>query len=393
MLLKFTDKDVTIQSDVVANDGFFFEQTIPYRIDNALGLELILETFGAFHYLFELDQATFGAEFEFIFKEKNGDNLIFESKTDLVNPTILTFEPASSDDENSFSREIAKNLDAFGTVSPQALAPVAPQQQIVLEDQNISVFWSLDTQKRNITSQFAAEGTDPDDVLMNGGILLNHSSGYALLDGFMVLKEPLFFSLAGQNITIERIALEDFDMTAPNLCPTEPNNGPRYQGSSPGLGDVTMLSSLLSTDGQGFQPNVYTVNVQFVFDGDGNSLSQDGIIAEHFPEASGFVFLYGVQLTDPDIPIYSVGLILDNGDLYVREFEQTVTEINRVKINLKNNFFHSGTPKPGDQQGLIEITDEIFAGGVTFAFDLPVTGLTVYRLFNPCNRYEVFLVQ
>ncbi len=393
MLLKFTDKDVTIQSDVVANDGFFFEQTIPYRIDNALGLELILETFGAFHYLFELDQATFGAEFEFIFKEKNGDNLIFESKTDLVNPTILTFEPASSDDENSFSREIAKNLDAFGTVSPQALAPVAPQQQIVLEDQNISVFWSLDTQKRNITSQFAAEGTDPDDVLMNGGILLNHSSGYALLDGFMVLKEPLFFSLAGQNITIERIALEDFDMTAPNLCPTEPNNGPRYQGSSPGLGDVTMLSSLLSTDGQGFQPNVYTVNVQFVFDGDGNSLSQDGIIAQNFPDATGFIFLYGVQLIDPDIPIYSVGLILGNGDIYVREFEQTVTEINQVKINLTNNYYHSGIPKPGDQQKMKEVTDEIFAGGITYAFDLPITGLTVYRLFNPCNRYEVFLVQ
>ena len=393
MLLEFTDKDVTIQSDVVGNDGFFFQQTIPYRIDNALGLELILETFGAFHYLFELDQASFGAEFEFIYKEKVGDNLIFESKTDLVNPTILTFEPASSGDEDSFSRDIAANLDAFSAVSPQALAPVAPQQQIVLEDQNISVFWSLDTEKRNLISQFAAEGTDPDDVLMNGGILLNHSSGYALLDGFMVLQEPLFFSLAGQNITIERIALEDFDMTAPNLCPTEPNNGPRYQGRSPGLGDVTMLSSLISTDGQGFQPNVYTVNVQFVFDGDGNSLSQNGIIAEHFPDASGFVFLYGVQLTDPDIPIYSVGLILDNGDLYVREFEQTVTEINRVKINLKNNFFHSGTPKPGDQQGLIEITGEIFAGGVTFAFDLPITGLTVYRLFNPCNRYEVFLVQ
>jgi len=393
MLLAFTDKDVTIQSDVVANDGFFFEQTIPYRIDNALGLELILETFGAFHYLFDLDQATFGAEFEFIFKEKDGDNLIFESKTDLSNPTILTFEPASSDDENSFSREIAANLDAFSTVSPQALVAVAPQQQIILEDRNISVFWSLDTQKRNITSQFAAEGTDIEDVLMNGGILLNHSSGYALLDGFMVLQEPLFFSLAGQNITIERIALEDFDMNAPNLCPTEPANGPRYQGRSPGAGDVTMLSSLLSTDGQGFQPNVYTVNVQFVFDGDGSSLSQDGIIAEHFPDASGFIFLYGVQLTNPDIPIYSVGLILGNGDIYVREFEQTVTEINRVKINLTNNFYHSGIPKPGDQQGLIEVTDEIFAGGITYAFDLPVTGLTVYRLFNPCNRYEVFLVQ
>ena len=382
MLLKFTDKEVTIQSDVVANDGFFFEQTIPYRIDNALGLELILETFGAFHYLFELDQATFGAEFEFIFKEKDGDNLIFESKTDLFNPTILTFEPASSGDEGSFSREIAKNLDAFSTVSPQVLVQVAPQQQIVLEDRNISVFWSLDTQKRNVSSQFAAEGTDIEDILMNGGILLNHNSGYALLDGFMVLQNPLVFSVAGQNISIDRIALEEFDMNAPNLCPTEPNNGPRYQGRSPGVGDVTMLSSLLSTDGQEFQPNVFTVNVQFVFDGDGNSLAQDGIIAEHFPDASGFIFLYGVQLIDPDIPIYSVGLILENGEIYVREFEQTVTEINRVKVNLINNFYHSGTPNPGDQAGLIAVTDEIFAGGITYAFDFPASGISVPSAAN-----------
>jgi hypothetical protein len=393
MLLEFGEKEVRIQSDVGANDGFFYDQTIPYRLDNALGLELILETYCVFSYLFEQNQATFGAEFEFIFKEKNGENLIFESKTDIVNPTILVFEPASSGDEDAFSREIAENLAAFNTVSPQALVPVSPKQQIVLEDLGLSVFWSLDPRTRSIVSQFAGQGTTIDEILNNGGILLNHSSGYALLDGFMVLTNPLFFSLGGRNVTLEQIALDNFDMGAPNLCPTAPDDGPRYRGRSPGIGDVTMLATLLSTDGQGFQENVYTVNAFFVFDGAGNSLLEDGVIGENFPDASGFIFLYGVQLINPEIPIYSVGLILENGDLYVREFEQTITEINRVKINLSNNYYHSGTPTPGDQQGLKEITDEIFAGGEVYSFDFPATGITVWRLFNPCNQYEVFLVE
>lgn len=393
ILMEFTDEEVTIKSDIGANDGLFYDQTIPYRLDSGLGLELILETYSVFAYLFEQDQATFGAEFEFIFQEKNGENLVFESKTDITNPTILVFEPAESGDESLFSREIAENLDAFSTVTPQALIPEAPQQQIVLEDRGISVFWSLDNQKRNIVSQFAAEGTTVGEILANGGILLNHSSGYTLLNDFMVLEEPLSFSLAGQSITIERIALVDFDMNAPNACPTQPNNGPRYRGTSPGNGDVSMVSTLLSSDGQGFQPDVYTVNVLFLFDDEGNSLSEDGIIAERFPEASGFVFLYGVELTNPDIPIYSAGIIFENGDIYVREFQQTTTEINRLEINFVNNFYHSGTPAPGDQQSLIAVTDEIFAGGITYAFEFPVTGISVFRLFNPCNQYEVFLVR
>ena len=392
VLLEFSDEEVRIRSDVGANDGFFYDQTIPYRLDSGLGLELILETYCVFSYLFEQDQGTFGAEFEFIFKSKDGENLLFESKTDVFNPTQLLFEPAGPNDENLFSREISENLDAFSTVAPKALTPEIPQQQIVFEDLGISVFWSLDNQKRNVVSQFAGEGTTVEEILANGGILLNHSSGYGIANGFMILEQPLQFSLGGQNITIDRIALSDFDMNAPNLCPTEPNNGPRYRGSAPGLGDVTMLSTLLSASGQGFQPDVYTVNVLFLFDGDGNSISEEGIIADRFPDASGFVFLYGVELTNPDIPIYSAGIIFENGDIFVREFEQTVTEINRVQVNFKNNFYHSGTPQPGDQQDLIAVTNEIFAGGTTYAFEFPISGLSVWRLFNPCNQYEVFLV-
>jgi len=393
ILMEFTESEVRLRSDIGANNGQFFDQTIPYRIDAALSLELIMETYCVFSYLFEQDQATFGAEFEFLFREKQGENLLFESKTDVGNRTQLVFEPANSDDENSFSRDIAANLDAFSTISPKALSEVPPQQQIVLEDLGVSVFWTLDNQKRTVVSQFAGEGTTLQEILTNGGILLNHSSGYSIADGFLELQEPLQFSLAGQGITLERIALTDFDMTAPNVCPTEPSNAPRYRGFTPGLGDVTMLSTLLSTDGQDFQPNVYTVNAFFIFDGDGNSLLDEGVIGDNFPDASGFVFLYGVELINPDIPIYSAGLIMEDGEIFVRAFEPTITEINRLEINFVNNFYHSGTPNPGDQQRLTEVTEEIFSGGVMYAFDLPVTGLTVHRLFNPCNQYEVFLVE
>ncbi len=392
ILMEFTDKEVRIRSDVGANDGVFYDQTIPYRLDAALGLELILETYCVFAFLFEQDQGTFGAEFEFVFKSKEGENLLFESKSDIFTPTQLLFEPAGPNDDDLFSREIAENLDAFSTVAPQALTPEIPQQQIVFEDLGISVFWALDNQKRTVVSQFAGQGTTVEEILENGGVLLTHSSGYGIANESMILETPLQFALGGQSITIDRITLSSFDMNAPNLCPTGPNNGPRYRGSAPGLGDVTMLSTLLSASGQGFQPDVYTVNVAFVFDESGNSISENGIIADLFPNATGFVFLYGVELADPEIPIFSTGLILDNGDIFVREFQPTFTEINRVQIEFTNNYYHSGTPSPGDQQNLMAVTDEIFAGDITYAFEFPISGLSVFRLFNPCNQYEVFLV-
>lgn len=112
MLLEFDDEgNVNIQSDVAANDGEFFDQTITYRIDNTSELELVMETFAVFHYLFELDQTTFGAEFEFTYVGKDGDNLRFESKKDLFDKTQLIFTPASADAESLFSRELSANLD------------------------------------------------------------------------------------------------------------------------------------------------------------------------------------------------------------------------------------------------------------------------------------------
>jgi hypothetical protein len=130
-----------------------------------------------------------------------------------------------------------------------------------------------------------------------------------------------------------------------------------------------------------------------VFNAAGESLLENGSIGQKFPTASGFIFLYGVPLIDPLIPIYSVGIIAEDGEIYVREFEPTSTAINLVKITLLDKYYYSATPPAGAEQNLKDITNEIFAGGEIYAFDLPVNGVTVFRLYNPCNKYEFFLVQ
>ena len=394
MLLEFdANGDVRIQSDVADNNGEFYDQTITYRIDNALGLELILETYGVFHYLFEQEQANFGAEFEFIFDEKVGDNLVFSSATDFGTPTILTFEPAAAGAASAFSREIAENLDAFSALTPQIFGGDPPVVQIILEDRNISVFLSIDLEKRTLFADIAGEGTTIEEVLANGRVNIGQNTTYSFRDGKLVLSEPVTFVAGGQQITIDEISLTDFEMTAPPLCSSGTEPGPAYRGRLSGISNITMVNSLYTSSGLGFQPNnAYTVNVTFVYDEEANSLAEGGIIEEKFPEAVAFAFLYGINPIDPNLPPYSIGLIMDDGSIYVRAFEPTTTEGNKVTIAFTEEFyFDDGSTGPEDD--LREITDLIFAGGEIYASDWPIDGLTVFRLFNPCNRYELFLVQ
>lgn len=394
ILMKFTpDGNVNIKSDVPDNNGEFFDHTISYRIDNALGLELILETYGVFHYLFELDQATFGGEFEFLFKKKEGDGLIFESISDTSNPTQLVFTPAGANDESEFARAITENLGKFNLDNPQIFGTINPTQQAILTDKNISIFWTIDLTKRNLTAEFAGIGTTRDEVLANSRITLNHFTKYTLSNGQLVLENPLSFNFNGQSNNISALTLSDFSLTGPDLCASGVNNTePKYFGQTSGLGTVSLVNSLLSNRGIEFTKTVYTVNALFIFDDQGNSLQETGSIAQKLPGTSGFVFFYGVQLNDPTIPIYSVGFIMDDGEIYVREYQPTTTAVNLVKISLLDQYYYSATPPAGTELALKEITDEIFAGGEFYAFDLPQNGIKVFRLYNPCNKYEFFLI-
>ncbi len=396
VLLQFNeDGTVHIQSDLSSNDGEFYDQTITYRIDNALSTELILESYAFFHFLFEQDQATFGAEFEFVFVEKQGENLVFESKSDAGAKSSLVFQPASSSDKNAFARELSENLDKFQGIGPSVMNVFAPVQQLYIENRDVSIFWSMDPIKRNISVDLAGVGSTVDEIFENEiGIFIFHETGYFLTNDKLVLNSALTFQLNGQSYEIKEIELTEFSMTGPSFCAIDPESTPRYDGQIPSLGPVYLQSSLFSSAGMGFQSNsVYTVNVFFVADSAGNSLSEEGIIADNYPDASGFAFLYGAELTNPDLPIYSTGIITDTG-LALRSFDSTETVGNKVDINLGNEYYISdSTATIEDTLKLNEFTDELYYGNEIYAFEYPIEGLVVYWLYNPCNKYEFLLVQ
>lgn len=397
ILMKFLPNgDVNIKSDVPDNNGEFFDQKITYRIDNALSLELILETYGVFHHLFELEQSTFGGEFEFEYKRKDGNNLIFESLSDFSFPTQLVFIPAGPNDENEFARSVAQGMVNFKVSNPQIFGVINPTQQIILNDRNISVFWTIDLDARNLTVEYAGIGVTRDEIIANNRVNINRFSTFTFANGSIVLEDPVTFSIAGNQINLQQVPLNNLTFTGPDLCVSNGNNvEPSFEGQSASLGSITLVNSWLSNRGIDFTPNVYSVNPLFIFNSDGESLLQDGSIGQLLPDVDGFLFLYGVDLAPPNdnLPTYSVGFIMKNGDFYLREYQPTSTEINLVKITLLDQYFYSATPPPGTEQALQDITNEIFSGGEIFAFDEPVDGFKLFRLFNPCNKYEFFLVQ
>ncbi len=397
ILMKFfPDGSVNIKSDVPDGNGEFYDHTITYRIDNALGLQLIFETFGVFHHLFELEQATFGAEFEFLYKRKEGDNLIFESLSDFNNPTILSFQPAGANDEGEFARGISENLIKFKLDNPQIFGTILPTQQIILHDRNISIFWTIDLDKRNLVAEFAGIGTTRDQVLANNRVNINQFSKFTYANGNLVLDEPFSFALNGQQNNIQQIPLSDFSFTGPELCASSiTTEGPLFTGQSQSLGSVTVVNSLLSNRGSDFVTGLYTVNAFFIFDEQTNSLQQTGIISQLLPGTSALIMVYGVSLIPPfeNIPMYSVGFIMENGEIYVREFQPTSTKVNLVQINLLNQYYYTATPPAGTEQSLMEITDELFQGGEFYAFNQLFQGIDLFWLFNPCNKYEFLLIE
>jgi hypothetical protein len=394
LLLDFsTNGEVNIRSDVANNDGEFFNHTITYRIDNALNLELIFDTYGVFHYLFEQNQSSFGAEFQFFYVGKDGNNLIFQSKSDLSLPTQIVFRPASGNEENSFAREVSANLNSF---------PGELTQQFQLIDQGISIFLNLNSAQRVVQVNTGAVGLTIQDIVANDiSTVIDQTVGYTLINGSIIFISPVEFVLDGRFYSIEQVFLNDYDPDGTaGFCSLSPVTLPQYAGGIPGLGDVNLIPTVFDPLGADFQPmpdQPYAVNIPFIFDGDGFSLANEGaIINERFPEATGFVFYYGNQTAGE--PEYAAGFFLDTesgeSEIFTREFlPTTTTDGNKVTIEFTNNFFHTGTPGPTDEADLTEITDLIFEGTELFAQDFPVQGLRVFILYNPCNNYQVYLVQ
>ena len=401
ILLNFnTDGTVTIQSDVSGTNTDFHEDTIPYRIDARLSLELILETYSVFHFLFEQRFSTFQAEFEFLYIDKFANNLVFLSKSDTGSEqTILTFTPAPANAEELLSGEIANNLNTFEKFSPQ-FQGATPAIQIAIPSENLSVFCNVDFLERTISADVVAEGATLNDVIANDNSEpIDQSSGYQIADEKIILASPISFSFAGNSYTISEIELTNFETTGEIYCASAAENSPVYSGNISGIGGCTIYKTLYEQFGTQFVPHSerpYTVNVIFIFDPQGASLALSGSINEHFPEASGFIFNYG--LDDTEEPAYALGLSVPDengvGQRYMREFEMTSTTGNQIQINLLDDYYFSGTTQPNDMANLEAITNEIVGDGNFYAsgLDFDDDNLQIFRLFNPCSGYEVYLV-
>ncbi|WP_176214647.1 DUF4302 domain-containing protein [Reichenbachiella faecimaris] len=421
ILLNFNDDGtVRIQSDVPGDNDYFYDQTVSYRIDTRLSLELVFETYAVLHYLFEQNQSTFGAEFEFYYVDKEGDNLRFASKSDNDGEqTVISLEPAGADASDVFSRELAENLLAYDTISSLFIGPM---QQIALTDRNVSIFWSMNLVERSVTIRNLAEGVTTSDIsATNNTLELEHESGYGFFDGKLVLTEPLETTFMGAAFNFSEMTLSTFSETGEILCTGGTANSPVYTGSSTGLGSATMYKTLYDVKGTEFQPmedSPYSVNVFFVADADGISMSRAGSINDYFPTATGFAFNYG--FIDSDSAYYAcsadslvqpenaVGLYYEdeNGNLRLglRKFDVVSAVDNKVEIQFTTSTDPLDDYYPCDltneeRTNLAAITDEIFGTGggeIHAAYDFfrsSGSDLDVFTLYNACNNYEFLLVQ
>lgn len=393
---------VVVKSDLADNHGEFFEQTLEYRVDAASGLELVLETYGLFHYLFEQDDASFGAEFEFVFERKDGNNLVFESKTDNIDPTELLFEPAISGGADALSPTLSANLNLFDCNNARILGQGPCVQHIMFNDRDMSLFWSINVARRQIEVDLVGAGTTLDEILANtDNVTINHTTGYFFENGNLVLSEPFTFTLRGEEVTISSITPNTLSLDGDPVCSLGGDATPIMSGTVGGLGSVTIVRSMFDSEGIGFQPKAesnYNVNPIFIFSQNPvMSLLQTGSIFERIPSTVAFILNYGFDSEDQ--PANAIGFIIEDANrdqtTYLREFEMTTTVGNRIQLTLTDDVYISGVSNDEDRQSVMEITEEILGNGEIFASLVPLDGqdITVFRLMNPCNGYEFFLVQ
>ncbi len=404
MLLNFNeDGSVRVQTDLSANEGEFYDQTITYRIDNALNLELIFDTYGAFHYLFELDQALFGAEFEFLYEGKDGDNLFFTSKSDINSPSTITLVPAGPGEASKLSYELAENINQFGGYIPDinyGAGVPSLGQRLYIVNENISIFWELDIPRRTINATRAGQGATIEEVFSSNPVDLNHFVGFTYQNGEIVLDEPISFTYSGSEYSISSISLVQLSPGGHEFCEGSGNVTPFYSGSIDGLGSIQLFQSPYNRNGEAFEVQEfvpYSINALFLFNAENESLLEDGSLATLFPDASGFILSYGYDNPDSEILPYSVGFTTEDEDgnsaIYMRNFEPTATIGNKATINLLDEYNFDTDSLPDVRIRLDQITDELFEGNEVFAYYGTIQGLEIITLYNPCNDYELLVVK
>ena len=387
ILLKFDNAgNLKIKSDIVAGEDTFFDADITYRIDNGIGTELIFETYSVFHLL----QEQLGGEFEFLFLEKSNNNLIFQSKTDGGNPTILTFEPAGEFDENLLSGEITNNLRKTIIQDPRLVGSNI-YYQLYLVDRDISVFMTIDLDARSVKVLNAGVGQTITEIVSNDQTVdIGHVTNYSTVGENIVFDTGASFDLNGQSVLISEFQIANAQESLESYCSGQDVTKISFTGS---IGNESIIfSSSLFSASTTFVPindSPYSGNNFNLIDGMDESL-EDEILAA-FPDLVVLQFYF-----DYSQSINAFGFVTVDSNVltgfYLREFLTLTAEGNKLKIVLGDALYGRDTPTPTAEQlkVLFDLTDLLFSGGEIYALEFASTE-GFYELYNPCTQYKLFL--
>ncbi len=393
-----TDGTVRIQSDVAANNGEFRDHVVTYRVDIAQGTELIMETYGVFHYLFELEQNTFGAEFEFIFVGETGNTLGFVSKTDagfsLSDVSTIVFEPAAASDVNLITED-AVNFLRQGVFRRDNLGGTGGighfNFSIPANNHTFSATFDLD--RRKVKFIGIAEGSDEASIVATNNVkTLDLESTFSLANESVVLEQPQTITFGGSTYQINQIPIGNFSTSQASFCAGQQETITNLSGTA-GFGDFTASSSLFQSSNS-FQPapnDVYGINPFFIYNEQDSSIFED--IEAVFPGAVAFQWYYNLDLADS--VLNAVGWVtldeFNNADFYLRGFDVVQTgNLLQMTFNGKD-LITNDNATPEELAGLDQLTDRIFSGGSVYVLEIVNQG-GLFEFYNPCNQYKGFLL-
>ena len=382
VLMKFDDdNNVVIKSDLGRNNGEFFEQTVTYRIDAALGLELIIENYSFFSYLFEQIDATLLAEFEFIYESKTpAGELVFKSKTDPSDPTILLFEEAGANDESLLGTDLSTNLNTMSS----DINRITAAYKLTYTNKDLILYLSLDELRRTISINTSSKKTNTSSIKA-----INFSSPYTIKGDSIVFDETLSGTFVGTNIKLKGIKFDDLNISSLDAC-GQPITTHAYDGVTSNNDIVVLESTLLDVNGKSFASNTFMyAPLEYIFD---HGYRASAAIAEDLEGAGSMQLYYKLRLND-GTDLYGIGFFLQNSDgsrsFVLKEFTPVLTDNNLV-FNFKPGFriFENQTPD-ADINNIMIYLDLLTQGNQTYVYKY-ADG--IFEFYNPCSGWSfVFL--
>ena len=383
VLMKFTDDNkVNIRTDLGSNDGEFYNQTITYRIDNSLGLELIIQNYSFFSFLFEQDQATFGAEFEFNYVNKTPDGaLVFSSKSDLSAPTTILFEAAQASDVNLLGTELSSNLNDMS----DDLDIFSSSFKLTFDTRDLILFLALDEAKRTVDIGSAAKKSNTATVQA-----IDFTTGYTVRGDSLVFDTRLAGTFAGVSISLKSILLNSFEDASIDIC-TDPIETHTYTGVTNANLPVVLETTLQNATGKLFaaNSNFYYSPLNFIID---NGSSAASAIEQDLPGAVEMDLFYNAQLND-GTRLYGIGFTVINSDntqtFVYRKFNPVLND-NNIVFNFEPGIFTLGNPVTEVEMENINIyLDKLTEGDNTYVFELFTDR---YEFNNPCTGWSFVFV-